>query len=1084
MCRYLLSFVLWTLVFPTSASVDDPEPIIVSQYAVITPEETPRLITLNDLVIEFDEEDDDHGNGNNDELILQVDAGSNYYVDGQIIIPITDYNGDLSVPVRVYAGDEVSNTYNLAVTVTPLNDPPFITGQVSLFTNEDETIEVALSHLTVTDPDNTYPEGFSMTLSPGTNYSVSGNVVAPAANYYGMIDVHVSVNDGTSASNTYNLQISVNAVNDSPAIIAQSTSLSVSENQSVTIFPEHLSVSDIDNSYPSGFSIIVYEGSNYQVSGTTVTPVTNYSGALSVPVAVNDGLATSAPYNMTVTVSDVNSVPEITGQVPLQVNEDTPITLELPHLTVSDSDNAYPDGFTLSIAEGANYTLSGNTITPVANYNGVLSVPVTVNDGQDTSAPYNVQITVAAVNDPPVITRQSALNTPEDSPITIALTDLQVSDPDNTYPDGFSLQLSAGENYSVSGTTITPAADFTGTLTVPATVSDGVSASEPFNLQVAVSDINDAPVITGQNAVTTNEDIPVTIALSHLVVTDPGNPELSGVSVSVYAGTNYTVSGRTVTPDKNFNGILTVPVTVSDGSNTSNTFNLSVTVSPVNDAPIINGQAVLNTYKNTSVIIDFSHLSVTDVDNTYPTGFLMTLMNGTNYTVAGQSVTPATDFTGTLSIPLQVSDGSASSQVFNFRIDVVPPPNVAPVIESQVTLTTYQNQAVLLQLAHFQVTDPDNRYPDDFTLYVQDGENYSLNGHNVVPANNFSGTLTVPVRVRDQSTYSAWFNAVVEVIPVSQAPLITRQEFLRVDEDDSLVLSFDDLTVVDTDDEYPTGFSMSIGAGENYHVNGDYIVPTTNYNGYLTVPVTVNDGVNTSPVYSLLILVDAINDAPRVSIQNDSLIVYSVTSEEVSVFPNVIIEDVDNDTLAFAEIIFPGQYAAGLDTLIYDVRDDIHTVFDQDEQTLLLFGRSSVAAYQEFIRTILYKYKGEPQITPEDRVLFVRVHDGQLRSNKGETKIAFSSQDISLDIPSGFTPNGDGVNDTWTILGGEITLTEGVTIRIFNKRGIVVFETKGNDEWDGRMNGTLLPADTYYYTVDVDNNIGKKRYKGVITLLR
>ncbi|HYG01464.1 MAG TPA: tandem-95 repeat protein [Chryseosolibacter sp.] len=1056
----------------------------MSQYPVSTPEETPRLITLSDLIIEFEDDEDDEDEDDH-ELILQVDGGSNYYVDGQIITPITDYNGDLSIPVRVYSGDEVSNTYNLAVTVSPLNDPPMIVGQTSLQTNEDAAIELSLSHLTVTDPDNSYPDDFTIAVYSGTNYTNSGSFITPALNYYGLIEVPVTVNDGASTSNTFNVQISVSSVNDAPVIIGQSASLVIGENESVTIVPEHLNVSDVDNTYPSGFSLIVYEGSNYTVSGNTVTPIPNYNGSLLIPVSVNDGLSTSSPFNMTATVNQVNSEPVITGQVPLQTNEETGMTLELAHFTVSDNDNTYPDGFTLTVSEGANYTVTGNTITPVVNYNGVLSVPVTVNDGQNTSAPFNAQITVAAANDPPVITGQNALNTPEDTPITIALTDVQVSDPDNTYPDGFTMQISSGENYTVSGTTIAPTTNFTGTLSVPVTVNDGQAPSQSFVLQIGVSDVNDAPVITGQNEVATNEDIPVTITLSHLIVTDPGNPELTGVTVSVQAGTNYTVSGRTVTPDRNFSGTLTVPVSVSDGTNTSGIFNLSVTVNPVNDAPVINGQAVLNTYRNSSVIIEFSHLSVTDVDNVYPTGFLMSVMNGANYTVAGQSITPAADFVGTLSVQLQVSDGLASSQVFNFRVDVVPPPNVAPIIESHVTLGTYQNQAILLQLAHFQVTDPDNRYPDDFTLHVQDGENYSLNGHNVVPANNYSGTLTVPVRVRDQQSYSEWFNAAIQVIPVSQAPLITRQNFLRINEDDSLQLTFGDITVVDTDDDYPVGFSMAIGGGENYSVKDNYIVPNINYSGYLTVPVTVNDGTNTSPSYSLLVLVDAINDAPHVSLEGDSVVLYSVTSSQVPVFQNFLVNDVDNDTLTLAEIVFTEGYAGNVDTLICQVREDIRAVFDPDNRTLVLFGRSSVSAYQEFVRSIVYEFKGDPQVTPATRRLSVSVNDGQLRSNNVELKINFSSHEISLDIPTGFTPNGDGVNDTWTIVGGETVLADGVTIRIFNKRGIVVFETHSYvNEWDGRMNGVLLPADTYYYTVDVDNDLGKKRYKGVITLLR
>ena len=57
-------------------------------------------------------------------------------------------------------------------------------------------------------------------------------------------------------------------------------------------------------------------------------------------------------------------LPIITGQVPLIIFEDTPLEISLDHLLVTDADNVYPSDFTLTVLEGQNYTLDGNTITP------------------------------------------------------------------------------------------------------------------------------------------------------------------------------------------------------------------------------------------------------------------------------------------------------------------------------------------------------------------------------------------------------------------------------------------------------------------------------------------------------------------------------------------------------------------------------------------------------------------------------------------------------------------------------------------------------------------------------------------------
>ena len=56
----------------------------------------------------------------------------------------------------------------------------------------------------------------------------------------------------------------------------------------------------------------------------------------------------------------------------------------------------------------------------------------------------------------PVITGQRALSAPQDWPLTIGLSDLTVSDPDNSYPKGFALWVQGGSNYGRSGNTITP----------------------------------------------------------------------------------------------------------------------------------------------------------------------------------------------------------------------------------------------------------------------------------------------------------------------------------------------------------------------------------------------------------------------------------------------------------------------------------------------------------------------------------------------------------------------------------------------------------------------------------------------------
>lgn len=74
----------------------------------------------------------------------------------------------------------------------------------------------------------------------------------------------------------------------------------------------------------------------------------------------------------------------------------------------------------------------------------------------------------------------------------------------------------------------------------------------------------------------------------------------------------------------------------------------------------------------------------------------------------------------------------------------------------------------------------------------------------------------------------------------------------------------------------------------------------------------------------------------------------------------------------------------------------------------------------------------------------------------------------STSIPNTFTPNGDGVNDTWQIAGLEYY--QKATVNIFNRWGQKVYSSTGYaTPWDGTYNGKALPAGTYYYIIDLKN---------------
>jgi len=104
-----------------------------------------------------------------------------------------------------------------------------------------------------------------------------------------------------------------------------------------------------------------------------------------------------------------------------------------------------------------------------------------------------------------------------------------------------------------------------------------------------------------------------------------------------------------------------------------------------------------------------------------------------------------------------------------------------------------------------------------------------------------------------------------------------------------------------------------------------------------------------------------------------------------------------------------------------------------------------------------------------------------IKDNAGCTADTILEIKPNFFIPTGFSPNGDGVNDTWQILN--IESFPDAEIKVYTIWGEIIFETIGNQKiFDATFNGNPLPDGNYYYIVDLRN--GTQAKKGKITILR
>jgi len=88
---------------------------------------------------------------------------------------------------------------------------------------------------------------------------------------------------------------------------------------------------------------------------------------------------------------------------------------------------------------------------------------------------------------------------------------------------------------------------------------------------------------------------------------------------------------------------------------------------------------------------------------------------------------------------------------------------------------------------------------------------------------------------------------------------------------------------------------------------------------------------------------------------------------------------------------------------------------------------------------------------------------------------------LPVSVPNAFSPNGDGINDTWRL--DNLKDYPGTTVEVYNRYGQRVFRSQGYSQpWDGMLNGKSLPIGVYYYIIDLKN--GFQQLTGNVSLLK
>ncbi|WP_411066918.1 tandem-95 repeat protein [Vibrio alginolyticus] len=914
-------------VWDESFGIDNIEITVAdADYQIIGTEDTPVPLDIDAALTDTDGSEnlailiEDVPEGSS--LSAGVDNGDGTWslqpgeLEGLEFIPSADFNGDVTLTVNatstdVDTGTTATATQDVTIHISPTNDAPEVTGDITAVTAEDNSItltqEQLLEHAVDIDGDDlsainlsTNDENATVEMNEDGSFTIT-----PSENFYGDIEFSYDVTDGEEVV-AAGLDLTVTPVNDAPE--PQDQAFTVGEDGLLTFTDADLltGATDVegDNLTVEGVS---YKGADGVLTdngdGTySFAPNENFNGDVNFTFDVSDGTDTVTA-NIDVSVTPEND-PPVAGSTSYTVHEDNSITISDEQLLANSSDIEGDVDISSVTYSGNDGVFQDNgdgtyTFSPNENFNGEVSLDVVVVDEEGATDSTTAGITVLEVNDPP-IAGATSYSVNEDE--VIIFTEEQLLAQSSDVEGDVSLEsvsysgsdgiLTANDDGTYS---FAPNENFNGGVSLDVVVADEDGATATTNANIDVLPVNDAPV-SGDLAYSVDEDGSITLSQEQLLAQagDVDSDNLEAVNLTAVA--NATVvenqdGSFTITPDANFNGDIDLSFDLIDNDGASVEVGVDLTVNPINDAPQSTPVNIAGTEDTTILITqDMLLANATDIDNTYDELSAVDLVIDEQYGDlldngdGTWSFTPTENFNGDVPMSFGVSDGDLVTPVEgNLNIEAVNDAPEAPTIQMQ----GEEDVVMVIDPAYIadQVTDLDGdeisvesitvRAPANATLTQQPDGMYHL-----VTTQDFNGLVELGYTATDgEEVVEGSLN--VDVIPVNDAPFNVGNAFMATDEDGAFTFDAGDLMNLfgDIDTENLVVSRIITAEGEDggeVTDNGDgtwTFTPTGDFAGVSDLQVVVSDG-EFETVLDVPVFVRPVADGAVITTDHDGPLVF------------------------------------------------------------------------------------------------------------------------------------------------------------------------------------------------------------------
>ncbi|WP_167736206.1 Ig-like domain-containing protein [Nocardioides sp. 503] len=409
---------------------------------------------------------------------------------------------------------------------------------------------------------------------------------------------------------------------------------------------------------------------------------------------VTDGHGGVDTANVTITVTTPNGAPVALGDSVTVAEGGTATTLTGGATSVLTNDTD-PEGDVLTAVlvtgpTNGTLTLNANGTFGYTHHGSETtsdSFTYRTSDGTALSNVVPVTVTVTPVNDPPVAVGD-AYSVAEDSVLTVTAANKVTLNDTDAESSALTAVLVSGPSHgtltlNADGTfTYTPQAGYDGADSFTYRADDGSSSSNVATVSLTVTEVDDAPVAVGDSfivaeggtattltggatSVLTNDTDPEGDVLTAVLVTGPTNGTLM---LNANGTFGYTHDGSETTSDS-------FTYLASDETSSSNTVTVSVTVTPVNDAPVAVGD-VYSVAEDSVLTVTAANkvtLNDTDAESSALTAVLVSGPSHGTLTLNADGTftyTPQGGYDGADSFTYRADDGSDGSNVVTVTLTV------------------------------------------------------------------------------------------------------------------------------------------------------------------------------------------------------------------------------------------------------------------------------------------------------------------------------------------------------------------------------------------------------------------------------